>query len=382
MKKLLLLTLLVACGDSNKQTPDAPIGTDGPGSGDAPSQPIAQAAVVGADFSSGTGVLSRLDVATLNMQQNVVAGAATSDPVIRQLGDNVYIVNRFVGENVTILDAKTLSLVGQHSTGAGSNPQDVAAVGDKLYIPAGGTAGVVVMTVPAGTTTTIALDGALGDPDGKPDCVSAYAVGTDVYVACGLLDENFAPRGVGKVAVIDTTSDTVRTTFSLPETNPVGFFHQSPASSTFGGDLLISAVPSFDTFTSGCLVRVTPGQTPTASCATGLHNSDLGGFVNGIAFGDKLWLSVVVDMNFATASGQLRAVDLSTGALASTAASAANEQITDLAACPDGSVVAVDSTMNASGVRVFENGTETTTTALAIGLPPIFSSGIVCYDAR
>ena len=382
MKSLLLLTLLVACGDSNQQMPDAPIGTDGPGSGDASSQPVAQAVVLGADFSSGTGVVSRLDVATLNMQQNVVAGAATSDPVIRQLGNNVYIVNRFVGENVTILDAKTLSLVGQHSTGAGSNPQDVAVVGHKLYIPATGTAGVVVMTLPAGTTTTIALDTAVGDPDGKPDCIAAYAVGNDVYVACGLLDENFAPRGAGKVAVIDSATDTVRTTISLPETNPVGFFHQSPASSAFGGDLLIAAVPSFDTFTSGCLVRVTPGPTPTATCATGLHNSDLGGFVNGIAFGDKLWLSVVVDVNFATASGQLRAVDLSSGALASTPVSASNEQVTDLAACPDGSVVTVDSTMNATGVRVFENGSETTTAALAIGLPPVFSSGIVCYDAR
>jgi hypothetical protein len=129
-------------------------------------------------------------------------------------------------------------------------------------------------------------------------------------------------------------------------------------------------------------VRVTPGQTPTASCATGLHNSDLGGFVNGIAFGDKLWLSVVVDENFATASGQLREVDLSSGALASTPVSPASEQITDLAACPDGSVVTIDSTMNATGVRVFKSGTERTSSPLAIGLPPIFSSGIVCYDAR
>jgi DNA-binding beta-propeller fold protein YncE len=382
MKRLILLTLLVACGDSSMQAPDAPPGTDGQGSGDAPSQPVAQAVVLGADFASSTGVVSRLDVATLGMQQNVVAGAATSDPVVRQLGDKVYVINRSVGENITILDAKTLSLVGQHSTGAGSNPQDVAVVGDKLYLPASGTAGVVVMTLPAGTTSTLSLATAVGDPDGKPDCVSAYAVGTDVYVACDLLDESFTPRGPGKVAVIDTTTDTVRTTFALPERNPLGFFQQTPASSMFGGDLLIATVPSFDTYTSGCLVRVTPGQTPAATCATGLRNSDLAGFVNGIAIGDKLWLSVVVDQSFTTVSGQLRAVDLATGAVASTPASPASEQVTDLAACPDGSVVVVDSTMNATGVRVFKNGSEMTTTALAIGLPPIFSSGIVCYDAR
>jgi DNA-binding beta-propeller fold protein YncE len=382
MKKLLLITLLVACGDGTKQTPDGAVGTDGPGSGDAASQPVAQAVVLGADFSSGTGIVSMLDVKTLGMHQNAVAGAATSDPVVRQVGNQLYIVNRSVGENVTILDAKTLSLVGQHSTGAGSNPQDVAVVGNKLYIPAAGTAGVVVMTLPAGTTTTIALDTAVGDPDGKPDCISAFAVGNDVYVACGLLDQNFTPRGVGKVAVIDTATDTVRTTISLPDKNPVGFFMKTPQSSTFGGDLLIPIVPSFDTFTSGCVARVAPGQTPTSTCATGLANSDLGGFVTGIAVGDKLWLSVVVDQNFSTVSGQLREVDLATGVLASSPVSASSEQIGDVAACPDGSVVAVDSKMNATGVRVFKNGSEVTTSPLAIGLPPIFSSGIVCYDAR
>jgi hypothetical protein len=383
MKRLLLLTLLVAaCGDDTNNTSDASMGTDGSMGSDAAPQPVTQAVVLGADFSSGTGVVSKLDVATLTMQQNVVASAAGSDPVVRQLGDNVYIVNRSVGENVTILDANTLSLVGQHSTGAASNPQDVAVAGNKLYIPATGTAGVVVMTLPAGTTTTISLATAVGDPDGKPDCISAYTVGTDVYVACELLDESFTPRGVGKIAVIDTTTDTVRTTISLPETNPLGFFQKTPDSSTFAGDLVISTVPAFDSYTSGCLVRVKPGQTPTATCATGLRNSDLGGFVNAIGVGDKLYLSVVVDMNFATVSGQLRSVDLSSGALASGSISSGSEQIGDLAACPDGSVVAVDSTMNATGLRVFKNGSETTSSALAIGLPPIFSGGVVCYDAQ
>lgn len=375
MKTLLLLTLLVACGDGNHQTPDAAGGGDGPDP-DA-SMPVPQAVVLGADFASGTGVVSRLDIATLAMQQNAVAGAAGSDPVIRHLGDRLYIVNRSVGENVTILDARTLSLVGQHSTGANTNPQDVAVVGDKLYLPATGTAGVVVMTLPAGTTTTLALDAAVGDPDGKPDCVSAYAVGTDVYVACDLLDASFQARGPGKVAVIDTTTDTVRTTITLPENNPQGFFTATPASSAFAGDLLIPTVPSFEDYSTGCVARVSASG---ASCA--VTNMELGGFVTGLAVGAKLYLSVLVDQSFTTVSGTLRAVDLATGALDGSPLSTASEQIGDVAACPDGTVVAVDSTMNAAGVRVYQGGAERTTEAMAIGLPPIFASGIVCYDAR
>jgi hypothetical protein len=380
MKKALFLVLLAACGDNSKLTPDGHPGggTDGTETLD----PLYKAVVVGADFTSGTGVVSRLDVSTLDMQQNAVPGAATSDPVLRHIGDSLYIINRSVGENVTILDAHSLAPTGQFSTGAGSNPQDVAVVGSKLYVPAAGTAGVVVLTLPAGTTTTINLATAVGDPDGKPDCIAAAVVGTDVYVACDLLDANYAPRGVGKVAVIDTTTDTVRTTLSLPFKNPQGFFIPTPASSTFAGDLLIETVPAFDTYTMGCLARIKPGTTPTATCS--VTNMALGGFITDASINDKLWLSVIVDMNFATVSGKLRSVDLSTGMLATDSVSPTTEQIGDLAACPDpdNTVVAVDSKMNAEGVRVYKGTTERTTAAVPIGLPPIFSGGIVCYDVN
>ena len=380
MKNLLVLVLFAACGDNAKLAPDATAGggTDGSDT----TQPLYKAVVLGADFTSGTGLVSRLDIATLDMQQNAVPGAATSDPVLRHIGDSVYIINRSVGENITILDAHSLAPTGQFSTGAGSNPQDVAVAGDKLYIPATGTAGVVVMTLPSGTTATIDLASAVGDPDGKPDCVAAAAVGTDVYVACDLLDASFTPRGNGKIAVIDTATDTVRTTIALPYKNPQGFFVQTPASSAFAGDLLIETVPSFDTYTMGCLARVTPGATPAATCA--VANMALGGFVTDASVGDKLWLSVIVDANFATVSGQLRSVDLATGMLATTPVSPTTQQIGDLAACgdPDGTVVAIDSKMNAAGVRVYKGTTERTTTAIAIGLPPIFAGGVVCYDVN
>jgi len=381
-RMILVLLLAAACGDNAKLSPDGGhTGDSGPADA---ALPVYKAVVLGADFSSGTGIVSRLDLATLSMQTNAVAGVAGSDPVMRQFGDKVYIVNRSVGENITILDARTLAPIGQHSTGANSNPQDVAVVGDKLYIPATGTAGVVVMTLPAGTTTTIALDTVVGDPDGKPDCVSAYTVGTKVYVACDLLDANFTPRGVGKVAVIDTTTDTVvGPAISMPYKNPLGFFIRTPENMMFEGDLLIPTVPDFEVYTTGCLVRVTTGATPTATCAPGLTNSALGGFVTGAAVtpDEKLNMSVIVDANFATVSGKLRTYDLATVTLAPAAASATAEQIGDVAACPDGEVVTIDSKMNDEGVRVFKDGTERTTDVKPIGLPPIFSGGIVCYDA-
>ena len=381
MKRLMiLLCVLAAYGDNAKVKPDGGAGDDS-GGGGSDAAPLYKAVMLGADFSSGTGIVSRLDLATLSMQTNAIAGVATSDPVIRHIGDKVYVVNRFVGENVTILDAHDLSPIDQISTGAGSNPQDVAVVGDKLYVPAMGTTGVVVLN--GGQATTIDLGGLLGDPDGKPDCITAYAVGTKVFVACSLLDQNFSPRGPGKVAVIDATTDHA-TALTLPEKNPAGFFQKSPDTSVFQGDLLLSTVPSFDVFNMGCIARVPVDGTTAPTCATALTNAALGGFVNGIAVGSdaKLYLAVVVDKNFATQSGKLRAFDMTQGMLMPTAMSGTSEMITDLAACPDGEVVAIDSTMNASGVRVFKDGTERTTMPLSLGLPPIFSSGVACFDAN
>src|SRR5690606_4603267 len=104
-----------------------------------------------------TGIVSSLDIMKLDMRQNLVASAAQGDPVLRHIGDKLYIVNRFGSNNVTILDAKTMQFEEQISTGASSNPQDVAVVGDKLYVPAMGTTGVVVLTRGSTATTTIDL---------------------------------------------------------------------------------------------------------------------------------------------------------------------------------------------------------------------------------
>ena len=74
------------------------------------------------------------------------------------------------------------------------------------------------------------------------DCISAFTVGTNVFVACDDLDDTNAqlpPRGVGKIVVIDSTNDTVTTTISMPVENPQSIFQRSPMDSMFGGDLLI-----------------------------------------------------------------------------------------------------------------------------------------------
>lgn len=370
----LILAVTAACDDDTHVAP---------GPADAsPSTPVKHAVVVSGDFNM-TGVLSKLDIESMQMTQDIAAsGTVSGDPVLRQIGDRVYVVNRSGGSSVTVLDARTLAFIDQYGTGAGSNPQDVAVVGNSLYVPAMGTAGVVKID-----TITLAIKvidlSLLDSDDGKPDCISAYAVGTNVYVACGLLDEFFSARGPGLVAVIDATTDNVSTVVELPAPNPYNFIVQSPEASMFGGDLLIPTLPSFTDYSTGCVVRLSTGASPTASCADGLDNADYGGNVIHMDVapdGSKLWMAIgTLDMNFENPTGTLVSFDLASGTL-STAVSPPGQMIQDVAACPDGKVVVADGTFGAGGLRMYKDGTEVTTAPLPIGLPPTFGNAIVCYS--
>src|ERR1051325_10688493 len=114
---------LIACGDNGRALPDA--GSLGP----------SLAVVVAGDFTPGhPGILTALNTGSLEVRQNAgPAMAVGSDPILRHAGRDLLIINRNEN-NVTILDDRTLVFKEQLGTGDGSNPQDVAAVGDKLYV--------------------------------------------------------------------------------------------------------------------------------------------------------------------------------------------------------------------------------------------------------
>jgi YVTN family beta-propeller protein len=370
---IVLSLVLFACGD-NADRPDARQGIDAA----IPDAHVVapRAVAVAGDFNM-TGTVSKLEITDLMMRQNVVTGAAQGDPVLRAFGDRVYVVNRFGSNNVTILDGKTLTVVDQISTGANSNPQDVAVVGANLYVPAMGTAGVVVLTPGMPTPKVIDLATPLGDTDGKPDCVSAYTVGTYVYVACGLLDSTFSST-MGKIAVIDTATDTVVGQVVTPYKNPLGFFARAPLAATYLGDLLIPLAPDFSNLTAGCVARISTVNPAAPTAACGPTNAELGGIANRLAVdneSNKLYIAVAESFTV----GKLRMIDLATGTLASGALSAANQLIIDVQVCPGGDVVVSDQTTNATGLRVYRGSQERTTEAISIGMNPT-TSALGCYD--
>jgi hypothetical protein len=392
---LLSLFAVAACGGEDEHilpgtdapadaSPDAPI--------DAPAPPMPTALYVGGDFAV-TGILSSVDVAARTVQPNVIAGVAGGEPWVRRFGNEVFIVNRAGGNNITILGGSPLVLVDQFATGADSNPQDVAVVGNKLYVPAYETTGVVVIDRTTRATTTIDLSAAnaADDPDDQPDCSSVFAVGTRVFVACQRQDRSgnpWVPRGAGRVVVIDTTDDSVVTGFDLgtPQTpliNPVGLFEGTPATSFFAGYLLLPVVPSFSDVSTGCLARVSTGSSPGFNgCAA--TNQAMDGYVNRVSISPdngRAWLAVF-RYQFVPSFGEfghLRTIDLTTGALGDPITATATSTILDVAACPGGYAVATDSAGEPAGLRVYLDGTERTTAPLDLGRVPNSSNGLTCF---
>lgn len=385
----------VACGDDTA-VPDAggtPPGTDAtpvPGSDAAPGDaapsdaaqapdagPGATAFLVGSNYA-GLGIASILELPSLELTTNAIDGVASDDPVLRYFDGLVYVVNRFGHDNVTIVDPSTRTLVSQISTGAGSNPQDVAPRGSLLYVAALNAPGILVLDTERpqdGVIDTIDLSAL--DPDGVPDCSSVYLVDDVLFVTCGVLDGFDAVRP-GVVAMIDATDNSLITSFDMETRNPVTFLQPTPRDSALGGYLLVGTA-DFGNANSGCIesVGVDINDEPSSTCL--VSNATLGGYAGGMAFhaaADTLYVARIAGFDANGALSALVTYDVRLDALAGEPITPPAQRPIEVARCPNDALVVADAQ---GGVRVFSaGGTELSSAPLDIGLPPL-SKGVLCF---
>jgi hypothetical protein len=357
--------LLAACGDDEVlpdgggPTPDAAA----PGDPDA-EIPTSIVYALGTDFTTA-GVLTKVEVPTLNATQNAIAGVASTDPVARRFGDKLYIVNRFGFDNVTIIDLTNDQLIDQISTGAGTNPQDVAVKGDKIYVAALASGDIIVLDAanPTATPTTIDIS-SYDTGDDVPDANTLHLAGDTLLVAVGALDGSFTSTA-GKVILIDTTNDTVTGDFDLAYNNPIGYFQPHGA-----GEVLIATTVDFADG-DGCLERIDITGTP-ASAGCLVENSVLGGYPT-VYRSDGTTVLAAISISFT--EGKLVSID-STGT-PSASITPAGQTPTDVEVCPTGHIVVNDGA--GGGLRVYTaTGNELTENVIDIGQPPAFTNGLIC----
>ena len=340
-----------------------------------PETPTATIVAVSGDYA-GNGVLTTISVPEMEVTVNAVAGVAGGDPVLRVHGDRLVILDRFGGDSVTVLN-RDLSLVGQVSTGPGSNPQDSAIIGTTLYVAAFDATGVLVFDLEdlgAGIQATLDL-ASLDAVDGQPDCNSIIAVGERLYVSCQLLDRaTFAPRGNGKVAVLNTSNDSLETVFDLTASNPSAQFVQ-----TDSGDLIFSTAPGAifgGSNDAGCVERISTGATPALEeCLT--SNVELNAYPRQVLpHGDAI---MFVNVEGFTAA-DIR--EVSGGVVSTVSLPGLGTNIGNITECPTGHLVVDDNTTDARGVRVYdESGAAVNATPLDVGWSEFFSpsNSTICW---
>ena len=337
----------------------------------------ARAVIVTTDFE--TGLLATVGV----RPPHRVAHPATpihSDAVVRVAGERVYVVNRFLGDNLQVLDpAHGLATLLQCSTGPGSNPHDVAVLApDKAYVTRYDAKELWVVDPSAASCAgflraTVDLS-PWGDADGLPEMDQTALVGDRLFVSLERLDRTrrFAPAGRSRLVVLDTASDAVVGVVELTGANAFGD-SSGLAREPGSGKLVVNEAGDIQRTGDGGLERVDP-FTLTAE-GFFVTEGDLGGNITDfVLVSPTKAYAIVID-------DQLRNILLAFDPSARRVTRrllTRTQYLPDIALAPDGILWVADDGLPAPGIRLFDprDDRELTRGAIDVGLPP-FSIGFI-----
>jgi hypothetical protein len=286
------------------------------------------------------------------------------------LSGQPYLISRLGADAVERLDPLAgWEVALEFSTGAGTNPQDLAVASPgRAYLPLYTRPEVLVVDPRDGTR----LDGVdltpWADADGSPEAASALALEGRVFVTLQRL-EDFQPGSPSLLLVLDATSGALLAEVPLSAPNPFARLRYAP-----GADRLVVAEAGVFGALDGGLELIDPTDPRPAGLAIG--EAALGGdLVDAVLLDPDRGYAIVATggagaqattrvVRFDPLAGEVRAELLAADSYAHAA----------LELSPDGAELWVaDRTREAPGVRVFSTrGDEELTAApISTGLPPL-----------
>ncbi len=330
-----------------------------------------KAVVVTTDFE--TGLLATVNTAPPHTVARLDV-PIHADAVVRTTSDRVYVVNRFLGDNLQVLDPRRgFATVLQCSTGTGSNPHDVAVVdAHKAYVTRYDRPELWIVD-PEATTCAGFRRGAIdlspyGDGDGLPEMDQMVRVADRLLVSVERLDRTraFAPAGPSALVIVDLVTDTVAGTIELVGKNAFGDASgivREPGS----GKLLVVAAGDTLRTGDGGIERVDPFALRSEGLV--ITEDELGGSVTdfvlvsatrgyAVILDDRLTnLLVAFDLERRTVTKRLLSRDA---------------YLPDIALGPDGLLWLADRGLPAPGLRLFDPADDRQLTghAIDVGLPP------------
>jgi hypothetical protein len=330
--------------------------------------PPAFAFVVATDFQTGSFGTIALDESR-TVTQASASRSINSDAVARTYGGLVYVVNRFGADNIQVLDpAHDFATVLQCSTGAGSNPNDIAFVSNaKAYVALLAEKNLLIVNPSARADCSDFVLGSIdlsayADSDGIPDMNQLAVVGNTLFVSLQRLDQNFMPAERGALVAIDTASDQITTTIELADKNPFG---QTKGLTQFDGELLVGEVGLFGV-NDGGVEQINPNSATSDGFL--ITEEELGGDITDFAFlSPERAFAIISNPDFTTS---LVAFDPTTRSVTQTLVS--HGMLSDIELDNRGELFLADRSTSTPGVRIFRasDGVELTVAPLDLGLPP------------
>jgi DNA-binding beta-propeller fold protein YncE len=330
-----------------------------------------KAFVVTTDYS--TGSFSAVNLDTRAVSQDVAD--AWRDATLRWYNGKVYVVNRAGQDNIQVIDpAASYATVLQFSTGAGSNPQDIAFESPtRAFVSLYDKQALLVCNPETGATLDTISLAPFADADHLPEMAHLALIGDRLFVAVQRLDRlnGYAPTAYSLVVVIDANADTVIDAdpvtpgvqgITLTAKNPVTTFSYVPDQHR----LLIGCAGRFQQLDGG--IEAIDLDTLHSVGFVALE-SQLGGDI-----GDIEWYSpthsyaIVSDVGF---NAMLVSFNPSNGAKLGTVRSPGGFSLPDCAINDRGELYVADNGFGTAGIYVYSAGSDVLIAGpLDTGLPP------------
>lgn len=330
----------------------------------------AKAFVFGTDFI--TGSLSAVDLPARTNHCDVASPG--SDAALRYYNGRLYVVNRFGGDNVQVVNPSTYGTVIQFSVGNGSNPHDIAfASPTKAYVTRYESPDLWIVNPQTGTFLGAIGLGAYADHDGIPEMDRMVAVGPLLFISLERIDRpgGFQPDDSALVAVVDMRADTLvdcdpalpgKQAIHLQLTNPVTTFQFDAATSR----LLIGCAGAYGALDGG-IEWIDPVNLVSGGVA--IAETELGGDVSDVVWvGPQKSYAIIADL---AANTSLVRWSSATGTLLGTLWSPGGYSLSDVEATGTGELWVCRNSFSGSALRVFSTATDTQSGAeLHCTLPP------------
>jgi hypothetical protein len=325
------------------------------------------------DFITGSSSSVWMD-GSYGHSNNVAA--IHSDAVARYFGGLVYVVNRFGGDNIQVLDPNNgFSTIKQFSVDNGSDPHDIIVLDPtKAYVTRYNTTDLWIVNPSTGSHTgTIGLS-SLADADGLPEMDMMALVGNHLFITIQRLDRDYfwVPSGTSYVAVVDVSADTLVDidpitagvqAITLTGTNPFGDIQLDP----YAARLYISCAGFFGV-TDGGVEVINPGTFLSEGFI--FTESSAGGDINDVEIlKADMGYAIISDASF---NNVLIRFDPHTGVKLGTMYAPGAYVLNDIELSPDGELFLTDRTPTQPGIRIYDTSTNTeiTTNPIDVGLPP------------